>query len=227
MRWNAVTARLPRRRKPALGKVGERVTHALMADRLEGLGDEGGDQHGLGLGLGNAARAQIEEMVVIDIARGRAMAADDIIGIDLELGLGVELGRLREKQRVTRLLAVGLLGVARDDDLALEDAARTIVHHAFEEFAAGAFRHPMVDRRGAYRHAAGRRADRRRKFGVGLLAGEVIGAVLAVDARARGQREIASAALAPIVTTAWARWMASLDFELELDAVEPRILAQT
>ena len=66
----------------------------------------------LRFGLGNAARAQIEELIVVDVAGCRAMAADDIVGKDLELGLGVEFRRLGEQQRVARLLAVGLLGVA-------------------------------------------------------------------------------------------------------------------
>ena len=43
------------------------------------------------------------------------------------------------------LLAVGLLGVALDDDLALEYAAGPFVHHAFEELAAGAVGHRVVD----------------------------------------------------------------------------------
>ncbi len=35
---------------------------------VEGLGDEGGDQHGLGFGLRDAARHQIEEMIVVEVA---------------------------------------------------------------------------------------------------------------------------------------------------------------
>ena len=84
-------------------------------------------------------------MVVVDVAAGRAVTAHHIIGIDLKLGLGVELGGLRQQQTVRRLLAVGLLSVTLDNDLALENAARALVHHAFEQLAAGAFRHPMID----------------------------------------------------------------------------------
>ena len=73
------------------------------------------------------------------------MAADDVVGVDFELRLGVELGGRGQQQRMARLLAVGLLGMRLDDDLALEDAARLLVHHAFEDFAAGAAGHPMVD----------------------------------------------------------------------------------
>ena len=63
-------------------------------------------------------------MIVIEIARGGAMTADHVICKDFQFRLGVELRRLRQKQRMARLLAVGLLGILADDDLALEDAAR-------------------------------------------------------------------------------------------------------
>ena len=112
---------------------------------VERLADEGGDQQRLRLGGRNAARHQVEELVVVEVARGRAMAAHHVVGEDLEFRLGVELRRLRQQQRVAGLLAVGLLGVAPDDDLALEDAAGVVVHHALEEFAAGAARHLVVD----------------------------------------------------------------------------------
>ena len=46
---------------------------------------------------------------------------------------------------MARLLAVGLLGVALDDDFALEDAARILVHYTFEEFAADAAGHAVID----------------------------------------------------------------------------------
>ena len=68
------------------------------------------------------------------------MAADDVIGKNLKFGLGVEFGGLGQEQRVARLLAVGLLGVRADDDLALENTTGMAVHYAFEQFAAGAVR---------------------------------------------------------------------------------------
>ena len=73
------------------------------------------------------------------------MAADHVVGEDLELRLGIELGRLGEQQRLRHLLAVGLLRAGRDDDLALEHAARLVVEHALEQLAARAARHAMID----------------------------------------------------------------------------------
>ena len=90
------------------------------------------------------------------------MAADDVVGIDLELRLGVELGGRRQQQTMARLLAVRLLGAALDDDLALEDAPRLLVDDAFEDLAACAARERDGRSPGAYRSAAGSSGGRRR-----------------------------------------------------------------
>ncbi len=55
-----------------------------------------------------------------------AVAADDVVGVDLKLRLAVELGIVRQHQSLSHLLAVGLLSVGAYDDLALEHAARTL-----------------------------------------------------------------------------------------------------
>ncbi len=65
---------------------------------------------------------QIEDLLRVDRGDGRAVAADDVVGEDLELGLRVHL-RLRRQEHGLRLhRAVGLLRAWRDDDLALKDA---------------------------------------------------------------------------------------------------------
>ena len=73
------------------------------------------------------------------------MAADHVVGENLKLRLRIELGRLGKKQRPRHLLAVGFLGAGRDDDLALEHAARLVVENALEQLAARAARHAMLD----------------------------------------------------------------------------------
>ena len=95
--------------------------------------------------LGDAARAAVEQQILVEIGAGRAVAADDVVGVDLELGLGIELGVRRQHQHLRHLLAVGLLRVGAHDDLALEHAARVVVEHALEQLAAGAPRHGMID----------------------------------------------------------------------------------
>src|SRR5438105_11442167 len=162
-----------------------------MADALECFGDKGPDQHGFSLSLRYAARAQIEELVVVDIARSGAVAADDIIGIDFKLGLGIEFGRGRQEQTVARLLAVGLLGIALDNDLALEDTASALVHHAFEHLAAQTARHAVIDQEPRIGVLLAAQEIGARNAGIGPLALEFIGAVLAIDARTGGEGEVA------------------------------------
>ena len=76
------------------------------------------------------------------------MAAHHVVGEDFELRLRIELRRLGEQQRLRHLLAVGLLRVGSDDDLALKHAARLSVHHDLEQLAARAARHGMLDQKG-------------------------------------------------------------------------------
>src|SRR5215210_3624542 len=116
-----------------------------MGDILECLSGESRYEERPRLGQGNAARAQIEEMILLEVAGGGAVAADDIIGVNLELGLGIELGGGGEQESVARLLAVGLLRAALDHHFALEDTAGFLVEDAFEYFAAGAMRDTMPD----------------------------------------------------------------------------------
>ena len=61
-------------------------------DPLDGLAQEGLDQDVPRPGLRDAARAQIEERRVVELAGGRAVAALDVVGVDLKLRLGVDLG---------------------------------------------------------------------------------------------------------------------------------------
>ena len=134
----------------------QRLAQALMLDALDRLADKGLDQQRPGLSLGDAARLEIEQQLLVDLARGRAMAAHHVVGEDLKLGLGIELRRLREQQRLRHLLAVGLLRVGRDDDLALEHAARLVVEHGLEQLAARATRHAHARPEASCRNAGGR-----------------------------------------------------------------------
>ena len=84
----------------------------------------------------NAARPQIEQQVLVERARGRAVAALHVVGEDLQFRLVVGLGLLRQQQRMRRHLGVGLLRVRPHDDLALEHAAALAVEHRLEHLAA-------------------------------------------------------------------------------------------
>ena len=115
-----------------------------MLDAFDRLADERLDQQRLGFGVRNAARLEIEQQVLVEIARGRAVAALHVVGVDFELRLVVGLGVFRQQQRVRRHLGVGLLRVRPHDDLALEHAAALVVEHGLEHFAALAVRHRVI-----------------------------------------------------------------------------------
>ena len=61
------------------------------------------------------------------------MAAFDVVGVDLKLRLGVDLGARRQQERLVELMPVGLLGLWADQGLALEDTARRVVDNALED----------------------------------------------------------------------------------------------
>ena len=169
-----------------------------MLDALDRLADEGLDQQRLGLLGRNAARHEIEQQVLVERARGRAVAALHVVGEDFELRLVVGLGRLREQQRVRHHLGVGLLRLRAHDDLALEDAAALAVEHRLEHFAALAAAGRMVgDQRGVDVLAAleqGRAAD----AGDRALAVEAQEQLVAHHRAAGRERERVEARGAPI-----------------------------
>ena len=56
-----------------------------------------------------AARRRVKELLGVEFADRRAMRALDVVGEDLEFGLGVGGGAAVEQHRLDRLDAVGLL----------------------------------------------------------------------------------------------------------------------
>ena len=98
--------------------------------------------------LVDAARHQVEQMVVVDLGDGRAMAALHVVGEDFQLRLGRELAIVRQQQRVAGHLGVGLLRVLVDVDAALEDAARLAGHDVADHFRRAGVRHGVVEHHG-------------------------------------------------------------------------------
>ena len=73
------------------------------------------------------------------------MRAFDVVGEDFELGLGVDRRRAREQQALERLLAVGLLRVARDLDPRGDRAGGLVVRDRAPDLAAGPARDEVAD----------------------------------------------------------------------------------
>ena len=88
---------------------------------------------------------QVEQQIVVERAGGRAVAALHVVGENLELGLAVGLGLVRQQQRMRRHHGVGLLRLRLHDDLALEHAAAFAVEHGLEHLAADAGAGCVID----------------------------------------------------------------------------------
>src|SRR6266446_1244228 len=80
----------------------------LLGDRL----DEAADHHGRGLGLVQAARHEIEELLLADLGDGRLVPDVDVVLVDADVRVGVRARFVVEDQRVAddlRLRAVSAL----------------------------------------------------------------------------------------------------------------------
>src|SRR5690606_27726731 len=108
---------------------------------------EGVNQQHTRIGLGDAARAQVEQSSRIELTDRRAMAALDVVGVDLELGLRVELGSRREQEITAGLMRIGLLRARMDQHLAVEDSAPASVCNAAVVLGARSMRRDVLDER--------------------------------------------------------------------------------
>ena len=66
------------------------LAHGAVLDLLDRLAQKALDQHAAGLLGRDAARAQIEQRRLVEIADRGAVAALDVVGVDFEFGLGVD-----------------------------------------------------------------------------------------------------------------------------------------
>ena len=69
------------------------------------------NQHDARRPVVDAARAQVEHRVLVELTDRRPVRALHVVGEDLELRLGVDLRLVAQEQRPVGLLGVGLLRV--------------------------------------------------------------------------------------------------------------------
>src|SRR5699024_2288434 len=117
----------------------------LIADFLHQFAGKAVGEYGACAGFVDTARTQIEDGVFIELADCGAVRALDVVGVDLQLRLGVDLGLFRQQQRIRRLFGIGFLRVLVDDHLAVEHTAAAVAENAFEYLAAGAVLGGMID----------------------------------------------------------------------------------
>ena len=68
------------------------VQHGV-ADMVAHLGSEGIHQQNPGIGLADATLAHVEHGLLVELARGSAMRAFHVVGINLKERLAVDFGR--------------------------------------------------------------------------------------------------------------------------------------
>ena len=99
------------------------VAHGCERNAADHVAAERESQQGAGGGLVEAARPEIEEVIIVERAGGRAMAALDVVDVDLELRPRVDLGERRQQQVAARLAGIRPACRGLDRDAAVEGAA--------------------------------------------------------------------------------------------------------
>jgi hypothetical protein len=79
-------------RKFLLNQPMQMLSYRWMIETLDDFVQKAGDQEALGDFCGNAAGAQIEELVFVNLAGGGAVGATDVVGENFEAGHGVRFG---------------------------------------------------------------------------------------------------------------------------------------
>ena len=105
------------------------------------------NQHVARLEERQAAGAQIEDRILVELADRRPVRALHVVGEDLQLRLGVDQRVVREQQRAVGLFRVGLLRVLAHDDLAVEHRPGTPAENALVDFVARAVGAGVIDGR--------------------------------------------------------------------------------
>ena len=106
---------------------------------------EGVEEEGLGGAFADAAGADVEESLFVELAYGAAVGAFDIVVVDFEEGAGVDVRFVGEEYVFVGLIGFGFGGAVADEDVPVEGGAGGVVEDAFEQFAAVAFGAGVVD----------------------------------------------------------------------------------
>ena len=96
-----------------------RSDHGLI-EALDDFGEESGDDEALGDFDWDAAGAEIEEFVFVDLAAGGAVSATDVVGQNFEAGHGVGLGIVAQEKVSHFLIGIGEMRMRFDTDESAE-----------------------------------------------------------------------------------------------------------
>ena len=97
------------------------------------------------INVADAAGAQIEQLHRIQFAGRGPVAAFDVVGINLQLGLGREIAIIRQQQRVAGHAGIGQLSDLTNIDLPLEHPAPPAGCNITERFRCSRVGHMVGD----------------------------------------------------------------------------------
>ena len=161
------------RGEAALERAREDLAHGALLEALDQLGHEALDDQALRLGLGQPARAEVEELLLVDLCDRRRVRAADVVGEDLEARDRVRVGSLRQQQVAALLERVGLLGARVDLDHPAPDGGRAVAQDAAEGEVGDRVRRGVLLRGVEVDVLALVRRVGTRDLGLGALAGEL------------------------------------------------------
>ena len=95
----------------------------------------------------DAARTEIKDLLVIELADAGPVRAFHVVCVNLQLRLGIDYGVVGQEQSSIGLLSIGLLCVLMDDHFAVEHAVGSPIEDALVQFVARAPRLGVIDPR--------------------------------------------------------------------------------
>ena len=90
--------------------VAKRLADRPVVGAFDQLLEEALDHQALGVGVAEPVRAQVVELLWVDLGNGGGVRAANVVGLDLEPGDGVGVGVGREQQVAALLERIGALG---------------------------------------------------------------------------------------------------------------------
>ena len=116
----------------------------IFRQAVQHFGRKGYHLQFAGLSLRDAAAAQVKEFVRVQPAKGGAVAALDVIGINLQLRQALRTASVTQKQVMVLLIGLGADAMIRHLDEPEEFRTRLPGEDSLEQLATGAARHSVL-----------------------------------------------------------------------------------
>lgn len=113
--------------QPVFNGLHGEITQGFIANIIKRISKKRLNQHLPCLFRRNAPAHQVEKMRVINLANRGTVRTGHVIGVNLQLGLGIRLTFAGQQQRPAHLVAISVLGNRVNQNLALKNAPGLIV----------------------------------------------------------------------------------------------------